>query len=93
MKSLKLGFVSIAAALLTGMQALAGPVDINTADAETLAAELNGVGPALAAEIIRDREANGRYESPDALTRVKGIGARIVEMNRENILVEPAPAG
>ena len=40
----------------------------------------------LLAEIVRDREANGRYDSADALTRVKGIGVRIVEMNRDNIL-------
>lgn len=66
--------------------AIAGPVDVNAADADTLAAELTGVGPSLAAEIVRDREQNGRYESADALTRVKGIGSRIVEMNRGNIL-------
>jgi competence protein ComEA len=65
----------------------AGPVNINTADAETLAAELNGVGPALAAAIVSDRIANGYFPSPDALTRVKGIGVRIVELNRENILI------
>jgi competence protein ComEA len=65
----------------------AGPVNINTADAETLAFELTGVGPALAAAIIEDREMNGDFESPEALTRVSGIGERIVEMNRPNILI------
>ena len=70
----------------------AGPVDINSADAETLAAELTGVGPVLAAEIVRDREANGAYTSADELTRVKGVGQRIVEMNRENILTSKEPA-
>ncbi len=65
----------------------AGPVNINTADAETLALELTGVGPALAAAIIEDREMNGDFESPEALTRVSGIGERIVEMNRPNILI------
>jgi len=70
--------------------ALAGPVNINTADAVTLAAELNGIGPVLAAEIVRDREANGLYGSPDELTRVKGVGQRIVEMNRENIRTREA---
>ena len=65
----------------------AGPVNINTADAETLALELTGVGPALAAAIIEDREMNGDFESPEALSRVSGIGERIVEMNRPNILI------
>jgi competence protein ComEA len=77
--------VSVAAMLGIG-GAFAGPVNINTADAVTLAAELTGVGPALAAEIVRDREQNGNYDSPEALTRVKGVGPRIIEMNRENIL-------
>jgi competence protein ComEA len=65
--------------------AFAGPVNINTADAATLAAELTGIGPALAEEIVRDRMANGKYNAPEDLTRVKGVGPRIVEMNRPNI--------
>jgi competence protein ComEA len=84
----------IAAALAFGSgYVLAGPVNINTADATTLAAELTGVGPALAAAIVADRQAHGSFASPEALTRVKGIGSRIVEMNKANILVgEPSPA-
>ena len=70
--------------------AWAGPVDINTADAVTLASELNGVGPAIAEEIVRDREANGRFESAEALMRVRGIGERIIERNRENIRTDSA---
>ena len=68
--------------------ASAGPVNINTADAETLAAELDGIGPALAAAIVRDREENGPYESPEDITRVRGIGERVLEDNRENIRVK-----
>ncbi len=72
--------------------ALAGPVNINTADAETLAAELTGVGPALAAAIINDRELNGNFSNAEALLRVKGIGERVVELNRANILVSESPS-
>jgi competence protein ComEA len=73
----------------------AGPVNINTADAAKLASELTGVGPALAEAIVADRKTNGNFATPEALTRVKGIGARIVEMNKANILVAdpPPPAG
>jgi competence protein ComEA len=72
--------------------AFAGPVNINTADAATLASELTGVGPALAQAIVKDRAEHGKFDSPDALTRVKGIGQKIVEQNRANILVtDPAP--
>ncbi|HLF11073.1 MAG TPA: helix-hairpin-helix domain-containing protein [Gammaproteobacteria bacterium] len=80
--------VACAAVLaLCSVTAVAGPVNINTADAATLAAELTGVGPALAEAIVRDRAENGNFDSPEALTRVKGIGDRIVEMNRENIRI------
>ena len=68
--------------------AMAGPVNINTADAETLAAELTGVGPALARAIVEDRERNGAYSTPEELTRVSGIGMHIVEQNREFIQVD-----
>ena len=70
---------------------LGGPVNINTADAETLAMELSGVGPALAAAIVADREANGMFATPEALTRVSGIGSRILELNEGNILVGTPP--
>ena len=77
------------AVALVGPQLLmAGPVNINEADAETLARELDGIGPALAEAIIRDREENGEYESPEQITRVRGIGPRVLEDNREYILVK-----
>ena len=66
---------------------LAGPVNINTANAETLAMELTGVGPALAAAIVADREANGEFPSPESLARVRGIGDHVLEANEGNILV------
>jgi competence protein ComEA len=82
----------LAAAVCGAGSAFAGPVNINTADAATLAAELTGVGPALAQAIVADRQAHGNFATPEALTRVKGIGERIVEMNKANILVaDPAP--
>jgi competence protein ComEA len=84
---------SYALALLSGgFAAVAGPVNINTADAAKLANELTGVGPALAAAIVADRQTNGNFATPEALMRVKGVGQRIVEMNKGNILVaDPAP--
>jgi competence protein ComEA len=49
------------------------------------------VGPALAQAIVKDRAEHGKFDSPDALTRVKGIGQKIVEQNRANILVTDPP--
>ncbi len=56
-------------------------ININTATAEQLI-KLKGVGPKLAAAIVEYREKNGPFESVDALTKVKGIGKRIVEQNK-----------
>ena len=69
---------------------LAGPVNVNTADADTIAAELNGIGPAKAQAIIEYREKHGPFKSPEDLSLVKGIGDRTVELNRADILVGPA---
>ena len=85
MKALRALLLTFAAMLAGSGLAVAGPVDINTADAATLAAELTGIGPAIAEEIVRDRERNGRFETPEALKRVRGVGDRIIEMNRENL--------
>jgi competence protein ComEA len=69
------------------MWAFAGPVDINSADAKTISAELNGVGMVKAKAIVEYREKHGPFKSPDDLSLVTGIGDRTVELNRANILV------
>ncbi|MFT5501495.1 MAG: competence protein ComEA [Woeseiaceae bacterium] len=68
--------------------AVAGPVNVNTADAETISAELQGVGITKAIAIVEYRKANGPFKSPDDLALVKGIGERTVELNREFILLQ-----
>jgi competence protein ComEA len=66
----------------------AGPVDVNSADAATLAEELDGIGPAKAEAIVDYRDRNGPFESVDELLDVKGIGERVLDMNQGNILIE-----
>ena len=66
----------------------AGPVDVNTADAETISAELKGVGLNKAKAIIEYRRKHGPFKSADDLSLVKGIGDRTVEINRANIRVD-----
>ena len=68
--------------------AFAGPVNVNTADAETISAELQGVGISKAIAIVEYRQANGPFKSADDLSLVKGIGDRTVEINRKNILLD-----
>jgi len=53
---------------------LAGPVDVNTADAETISAELKGIGMTKAKAIVEYREKHGPFRTADDLTLVKGIG-------------------
>lgn len=76
-----------------------GPIDINTADAATLAAVLDGVGEAKAQAIVAYREEHGPFESVDQLAEVKGIGLKTLEKNRDRISIgaaapaaAPAPA-
>lgn len=78
------------AAMILGFAAavFAGPVNVNTADAETISAELQGVGISKAIAIVEYRQANGPFKTADDLTQVKGIGERTVEINRNNILVD-----
>ncbi len=74
------------------LNAVSAAVNINTADAPTLAEELNGVGPKTAAAIVEFRESHGSFESVDDLINVKGIGVKILERNRGRLAVEDAPA-
>lgn len=73
--------------LLVPWFAAAGPVNINTADAETIAAELKGVGLSKARAIVEYRKKHGPFQSPGDLSLVKGIGERTVEINRDDIRV------
>ena len=66
----------------------AGVVNINTADAQSLADNVNGVGLKRAQAIISFRETHGAFKSVDELTQVKGIGPKLVEQNRDNLTVK-----
>ena len=62
-------------------------VNINTADAKTLALELSGIGPKRAEAIIAYREQHVPFKSIDGLVEIKGIGKKTVERNREKIKI------
>lgn len=73
--------------LVLPLCAWAGPVNVNTADAATIAAELKGVGLSKARAIVEYREKYGPFQSPGDLSLVKGIGERTVDLNRSDIQV------
>lgn len=63
----------------------AEPVNINTADAATLAKALNGVGPAKAKAIVEYREKNGPFKSVDQLAMVQGFSQKLIEQIRPDV--------
>lgn len=79
--------------LLLPLLAVAGPVDINSADAKTLARELDGIGLARAQAIVEYREKNGPFKDAADLSKVKGIGMKVVEANRDNIRLNATKGG
>ena len=86
---------AVLALVWTGLVAAAETVEtvnVNTADAETLARVLNGVGLQKAEAIVAHRETHGRFDSAADLTAVKGIGESIVEKNADRIVVSEMPA-
>lgn len=74
--------------MIAAWPALAGAVNINTADATTLATELVGVGESRAQAIIEYREKNGPFKSIDELAQVDGIGYRTLEKNRAKVEIK-----
>lgn len=62
------------------------PVDVNRADTAQLA-RLPGVGAALARRIVEEREQRGRFESPDELRYVLGMGPKKLAAIRRFITV------
>ncbi len=71
----------------TTHMAMAEVVNINSADAEALAANIIGVGKKKALAIVAFREEHGPFKSVDELSQVKGIGLKLVEKNRDNLSV------
>lgn len=66
-------------------------VNINTDDAVTIAEVLDGVGMKKAEAIVAYREANGAFQDPSELVKVRGIGESTVSKNMKRIEVEAAP--
>ena len=75
-------------ASLLPVAAWAGPVNVNSADASTLARELDGIGPAKAQAIVEYRQKNGPFRTADDLLKVQGIGQKVLDQNRANIRIE-----
>ena len=62
-------------------------ININTAVKEQLM-ELDGIGPKYADRIIEYREEVGPFKTPEDIMKVKGIGKKMFEANKDRIAVE-----
>jgi len=62
-------------------------VNINTADAETLALALDGVGLTRALDIIAYREEYGEFKNVEQIQQVRGIGIATFARNRTKMRV------
>lgn len=67
---------------------LAGPVNINSADAATLAANIKGIGIKKAEAIVSYRDQYGAFSRAEDLAKVRGIGKKTVEKNLVNLKVD-----
>jgi competence protein ComEA len=75
----------------------ATPVNVNKADAATIARSLDGIGQSKAQAIVAWRQAHGPFHKVEDLAQVKGIGKGTLERNRDAIrfsgdLPPPGPA-
>jgi len=67
-------------------QAQSSPININTAS-ETQLRSLPGIGASKAKAIVEYRETFGEFASVDSITKVKGIGNKLLAKFRDNIEV------
>jgi competence protein ComEA len=72
--------------LLFTANSVAAPVNINTADAQKIADSLKMIGEKKAQSIIEYRTKNGQFKNVDDLKKVAGIGDKIIEKNKNDIL-------
>ena len=81
--------IVVALALLFASHfAVAEVVNINTADVQTLAANVIGVGEKRALAIVAFRDEHGPFKSVDEMTQVRGIGLKLINKNRENLTIK-----
>ncbi len=85
MKAVVLSVIMFCTGSLYSSLIWAGEVNINSADAPTLAAELKGIGDKKAQAIVEYREQNGPFSSVEDLQKVKGISVKTIENNRKDL--------
>ena len=62
-------------------------INLNEASVEQLA-QLDRIGPAYAAKIVEYRELNGPFLTLEDIMKVKGIGPKTLEVNKDRMTVD-----
>jgi competence protein ComEA len=75
-------FLAVTAA--PAVMAADGKININAASVDELT-QLQKVGPKTAERIVAYRQAHGPFKTIDDLKNVKGVGDKILELNKERI--------
>ena len=89
MKKVLVAWLLVCFMLVTAAPVVAaadGKIDINTASVEELT-QLNKIGPKTAERIVAYRSANGPFKSVEDLRNVKGVGDKILDLNRDRITI------
>ena len=80
--------VSLVMALAQGLWAQEiEKININKASAVELR-QLKRIGPKISQRIVEYREKHGPFETPEDIIKVKGIGPKTFELNKDRITVE-----
>lgn len=79
--------LSLVALFIFSTLAFAGPVNINTANAQEISKNLKGVGLKKAEQVVLYRKKHGNFKTIESLAKVKGIGFKTVEKNRANLSI------
>lgn len=94
MKGKRLLFLCIAVAIVmvlagSGWAEDTGKININKASVSELA-QLKRVGLKYAERIVEFRNKNGPFKKPEDIMKVKGIGFKTWELNKDLIVVDKA---
>ncbi len=92
MRTPLLALAALLSLTLAGAAQAGKPVNINRADAATLADSLDGIGLAKARAIVAWRTQHGAFRRVEDLGQIKGIGQRTLERNRGFIRLGDGPA-
>ena len=86
-------FAALALCLAIALPAFAAtPVNVNKADAQTIATSLDGIGMSKAEAIVAYRDAHGPFKQVEDLRNVKGIGEKTLTRNHDAIRLDGATA-